>query len=462
MKDKKLKVIKDILIILIGAIILSFMAFYNKFPLIFFDTGSYIGSGFNGWVSPNRPIFYGLFIRHVSLSETLWFVVFTQSLIISYLIFQLFKLLCSNRNVYSLHLISIFILTLFTGISVNTSQLMPDIFTPVVILCLLILLMAVKIKKSTLIIISIIFMYGLTVHITHLYIIVLALIIITVLFCISKFRNISLVNIISIKRLTIVWSILIFSWITVPTVHYLYGGGFRIIKSSHIFIMASLIEKGLVDDFLDRYCQSNNYILCPYKDKLPTNFIWDKKSPLHLTGSPDENKEEYNRLINDILCHPKYFKKFIIKSIHYTFQLFFNFETGDTPICKYGTATYSSIDQFFPDEIRGYQLSNQINGKLDFTSLNARQNIIVFISFFILLLLLFNRDIFLKLSSRNKLLIILIITCLFFNASLCSVFSTIAPRYQSRVIWLVPLIIIFIFSDQFDILISYYNKIKKK
>lgn len=69
--------------IFIVAVLLCYMGFYNRFPLVYSDTDSYMEMGFNNHVLPDRPITYGLFLRHVSLSESLWLVVFAQGFLLA-------------------------------------------------------------------------------------------------------------------------------------------------------------------------------------------------------------------------------------------------------------------------------------------------------------------------------------------------------------------------------------------
>jgi hypothetical protein len=83
----------QILYVLLGSLVLCFLAFYNKYPLVFPDTGTYVLSGFTGQVPKDRPIIYGLFLRHISLWESLWLVILFQGVLLSLTIFYYFKYL---------------------------------------------------------------------------------------------------------------------------------------------------------------------------------------------------------------------------------------------------------------------------------------------------------------------------------------------------------------------------------
>src|SRR6266496_1010612 len=124
-----------ILSILFGSIILCYWAFMNRYPLVYNDTGTYIGSGFENYYPVDRPIFYGFFIRHISLHASLFLVVFAQGLVLSFLIHLLFREFAYARYILWSQA-TIILLTLFTGVSFHVSQLIPDIFTPASMLCL--------------------------------------------------------------------------------------------------------------------------------------------------------------------------------------------------------------------------------------------------------------------------------------------------------------------------------------
>ena len=94
-------------LILLGSIVMLRLAFYNSFPFVYPDTGTYIRSGYELILPIDRPIFYGLFIRLLSFSTTLWNVVIFQSLITAYLIYLTLRIFINDKlfNFYYLLLI---------------------------------------------------------------------------------------------------------------------------------------------------------------------------------------------------------------------------------------------------------------------------------------------------------------------------------------------------------------------
>ena len=85
-------------VVTLATIISCLAAFYNQFPLVYPDTGTYINSGFMGEVPQDRPIFYGLFLRHISLHHSLWFVILAQAYFCSILIYKTLDIFYEVKN----------------------------------------------------------------------------------------------------------------------------------------------------------------------------------------------------------------------------------------------------------------------------------------------------------------------------------------------------------------------------
>ena len=80
-------------IILFGTFILLAVALFNGYPLVYSDSGTYIKSGIEGFVPPDRPIIYGLFIAFFSFEYSLWLVILAQNLLTAFVLFEVFKFL---------------------------------------------------------------------------------------------------------------------------------------------------------------------------------------------------------------------------------------------------------------------------------------------------------------------------------------------------------------------------------
>ena len=434
---------KNTFLILIASLILCFMGFYNNYPLVFHDTGAYISSGFKLTVLVDRPIFYGLFIRHISLHENLWLVIWAQGFILSILIYHWFKYFCESPLKYYFFITTIFILTFFTGASANVSTLMPDVFTPIFILSMSLLLFTKNIGTRDTIIISIILLFSLCTHNSHIVISLLLLSSYSILLIFKRVRNyVVKEKKLFFKKIILVWGIILLAPITVSTVHWSIDGDFKMSKGGHVFMLNRLIDMGILPDYLEKNCASKKYKICEYKDQIPWDFIWDTNSPLYKTGGWEANTSEYNAIIKDILTNPMYLKKFSIKVVESGFKQFFSFEAGDTPPLGSGTSPNYAINTFFKDQQKEYWSTKQCTGKLDYRFLNQFQTILIGISLLFLTILIIS-----PIATKYKILIIFIISALFFNAIVTGGLSGVFPRYQSRVVWLIPMPLLIYIAD---------------
>ncbi|MDQ3191568.1 MAG: hypothetical protein M3Q58_08240 [Bacteroidota bacterium] len=458
--------VKKFIFIIIGAIILGVPALYNGYPLVYSDTGTYIGSGFDSYVPPDRPIIYGLFVRHSSLAASLWLVILSQSLLVSYILYQVFKNFTQNIDPLKAFIITTTFLSFFTGISWYTSQVMPDILTSLSILSFALLLFSNKLSILNKTIISIIFVFTSITHNSNLLIITIIFLIFTLGFkwVIKQYNQ---VNTIQIKNLWLCLSLLLFSWLLLPTVHLMYGGGFSLSKSSHVFLMGRMVENGILSAFLNENCNDNKYKLCEYKDALPNsamNFIWGyPDSPLYKTDGWENNKAEYQDILNKIYTTPKYLSWFISESIEATLKQLVQHEAGSGLVAyREGSTPLTRINMHFKDEVKEYLESLQNQSRLDFDNLNEQQKVLIAFSLLIILIFLITPKIISQTSPITISLIFFILTAIVANAAVTGSLANVYNRLQSRVIWLLPLLAIILLLNNYKFIINHIRlKIKQ-
>src|SRR5579871_3561233 len=74
--------VRDAATILIAVLAATGAAFYNRYPLIYPDSGGYIVNARNGI----RSTFYALFVIPANLTHILWTVVLLQALLVVYML----------------------------------------------------------------------------------------------------------------------------------------------------------------------------------------------------------------------------------------------------------------------------------------------------------------------------------------------------------------------------------------
>lgn len=429
------------LTIYVGAILACFVGFYNKFPLVYSDTGTYIRSGFTNYIPDDRPVFYGLFIRHISLAVSPWLVILAQGLICSYLIFLTFKLFfrgsATQRNIF--FLLTITLLSLLTGFSHNVSILLPDIFSAIGLLSLLHLFVNETLKSWEKGILIFLFVLSLMMHLSNIMTIGLLLGSLLMLRILQRRSE----HLITYKRHITLLGVFLVAFALVPIVHYAIGGKFQYSRMGHVFQISHLIETGILQKYLNDKCDQEDFKICEFKDQLSWDFIWSENSVLHKTSGPEKNSKEYKQIIRNIYGSPSYWPIIAQKSVESGFRQFFTFETVAPAPRLIGSAPFGAIEWHFASSWREYLMSKQNNKALKLEFLNAMEPFVILLGMlvcFIYLIYPMNFEKDQRLLFAGKLLFWFGI----FNSLVCANLSTVDARFQNRWVWIFPLIGIFI------------------
>ncbi len=404
-------------------------AFYNGFPIVYSDTATYLSSGFELETPVDRPITYGLFIRAASLNGlSLWAVIFFQSLLLSYLIFLFIKLISEDRPFFLPGIMIILFLSLFTGISWTSSQLIADIFTPIAFLSLAIILFF-NIKLKTGIFLFLIYFIAVSMHMSHILLFSSLLVIIylakKILFKKEDHKRVRL-------HIGILFALTLSSILTM---------GSAISKSKDVFMMGAMIEQGITQQYLNEYCGTRNYKLCAYKDSLPNTlgaFVWHTDSPFYKTGGwSAENRKELNDIIFATLTEPKYIKLHIEASLKATGRQLTGFNIFDGNVAyPAGTPLFERISKYVPNDVKCYKDAKQNQGGFPIVgNANTLYDIILVISTLCILLVLFLKN--KKLEGYRSIAIVFLLAILL-NAWDAATFSCVSSRFGCKMMWLIP------------------------
>lgn len=436
------KNINDVVVIIVSALALMSFAFYNNFPLVTGDTGTYISSGMELSVPIDRPITYGLFIRLTSLGISLWLPVFIQSILLSLLSVRLIRNMVGGISWNHLLFIMIIIAIATTG-GWYSSHLTPDIFTAILFLAIANLLYATK--KGVKILLLLIITIAALMHYSHLIILFLFSSSLLLYALFKKKKNLRSIGLQLI-------SILAISWVTISTVNYKAGNGFAPSPSTHIFLMGKLVENGILQMYLDDNCNNKNYKLCSYKDSLGTvawEFVWNQDSPIQKTGGWEANRKEDKLILKAIITTPKYFFLLIYKSIEATLRELALTRTDESLL---------KPDLFFLEGSRPYiEISNHFmheRNQLAFSKLNEKMLYLhVYNILFTAVIIISSLLVLLTWSDETKKkyapVYALLITFLIINAFTVANFANVLSRLNSRVIWLLPAINIMVLYNYF-------------
>jgi len=423
--------LKELAYLFISALILMIPAFYNGYPIVAGDTGAYVNNAFELYVPPDRAIGYSLFIRITTWEETLWFAIAFQALILSFLI----RLLCRHylKEAYrnSLFLVISLLLTFTTSCAWFGCQLMPDIFTGILLLAILVWYVIPFNASWQKWILGLFILCTLMQHNSN----VLILFIFSLVAIITTWRS----NKIWLRKSSVLFLICILSLLSYSTMNAISGKGFRPSQSAGVFLMCRLIENGTMDKFLAENCGSNEYNLCPYKDELPNHqwiFMWDQNSPLYKTGGWEANEENYKAIEWKIFTTPRYLTLFLFKSAQATMRqlLQIHVADGNMPMGP-GSSPYKFIKERYPYEHKEYSVSVQNDGRIPFALINATIFITTLVlAVWILILAAIKGGIQRRWISAFC-IIGLYLVC---NAVVTATFSTVMNRFEARVFWVLP------------------------
>lgn len=431
------------LIFLFCVVLFLFPAFYNGFPLVTSDTGTYIDSGFKMVVPDDRPICYGIFILLTSLKISLWGPLFAQSILLVFFLYLVVRHLTKDN--YSHYMLLALVLATVMGTSAgwNCSQLMADSVTPILLLAVY-TLYYIPVKKNWLKIVLYIFIWGFVImHNAHLVMTLVIAVLSGVYYWLKKNKEL-------VRKSVILLAISISGFLTASTLNAISGKGFRPSNSSHVFIMCRMVESGIMDAFLNDYCPTENYKLCAYKDSLPLrqwDFQWDANSPLYKTGGWQANEEEYNKIIHKTLTRPKYIGMHVLKSAEATLRELPQVNVGDglSPQGK-DSNPYWKVLENFPAEVKEYLSSLQNTGNLHFDFFNVVILLVAFISLVVALIIGIIRgqtkDSFIWQRAFGFTVLFIVV-----NAFATATFSTPLGRFNARVFWVLPcLCFLYIFN----------------
>src|SRR4029079_3060282 len=153
----------------VSSVMLSWVALFNHFPLVFPDTLSYATTVLRGETPGMFSVFYSLFILPLHQGVTLWPVVFVQGAMLGHLL-ELVIRCVSGGNVGKLQtLLIVAALCLFSSLPWFTGQLMPDVFTSVVLLgTFLLAFCADLLSRRELIYVGVLTAAAIATHLSHI------------------------------------------------------------------------------------------------------------------------------------------------------------------------------------------------------------------------------------------------------------------------------------------------------
>lgn len=428
--------------VLLGSLVLLYGGLYNGYPLVTYDTGTYLGSGRTLAVPADRPITYGLFTRVASLHLSLWFVIFFQCLILGWLMLRYLQVYVPRVQHPATRLALLLAFVWATGLTWISCELMPDIFTAIGLLALGLVLLGHAPRGPERAGLLLLALGSAMMHSSNVLTFSLVVAGFGLLAAAKGWFRRGWVRAHYWRQcLALVLAV----WLVLPGLHAALGGGFAISRAAPAFLMGRLSETGILGKFLDRNCDDPSaYSLCAYRDSLPNTasaFVWSERSPMNRTGGWEAHLDEYRGIIGKVLTTPRYYPYLALEAVQATLRQLTHalHGTGAPPACGIDTPPYSQVKIFKNGyELKEYLSSMQNLSQLDFTALNERLPWVYLLSLMALLVGFAQPFMRKAVGPAGALLLVLVGLMLVANAFVTGNLANVLDRLQVRMAWLLP------------------------
>jgi hypothetical protein len=258
--------IKNIFVVLLGALPFLWPALWNGYPLVYSDTNVFIYQPTPGYYNWDKPFIYGPWMLLVHGWQSLWGVAAAQAILVSQLLWLTLAVFGPPNKLRFLLLC--LILAVCTGASWFVSLLMPDIFSALTVLSIFILGFSPRLSRSLAVWVCLVGALAIAVHLSHLVI---------------AAACVSVVLLLRFARLGVVLLPLVLALGLLVSTSYYAFNKLAVSPFGSVFMLARFAADGHLNATLGANCPKAGWHLCAWKDRLPSDsdvFMWDSKGPV--------------------------------------------------------------------------------------------------------------------------------------------------------------------------------------
>jgi hypothetical protein len=429
--------------VLTGALLLAWPAIYNRYPLLYPDSITYMADGrvvaralflheFSSYYGM-RSLIYALGILPFHWDVTPWPVVALHALLAAYVIWLVVRTIFPQRSV-TCYLLMLPTLSLLTSLSWFASLILPDLLGPLLYLSLYLLVFAwdaLSLRERAAI--AVIAYWAAASHITHL-ILASGLCLLFSLLWLVRWPPVQ-------SRIRAVcgaaWIVIVAAASLLALHAYLYGQP-SLNADSPPFLAARVIADGPGRWYLEQHCPQLQLALCESVGDLPDDsgdFLW-KKGGIWPTAAEDGDErirqQEFTFVLAVVRAYPR--EELLISAGHFWEQLR-AFGLWDLDRNNW---VLEAFDSALPGDKQNYLRSWQANDDLPLDAFSSLQYWTVVVSLAVIaVFVLFHWG-----GQPVPLLCLslTIVPVVVANALVTGVLSNVEERYQARVVWLLPLL----------------------
>lgn len=417
----------------LGTLLVAFMllapAFWNGYPLVYFDTEDYVELSFTWQPIIYRIMTYGAFASIAQPFGTLWVVVWAQALMMAWMLHEaVWSWIARWRPQVFLGLGVT--LSVFTGLPWVTSQVMADMFAGLAVLGMAVLAFgsAIPLWRRWLLVPMV--ALAICVHMSHVAVCMGLVLVLLGLWLGSKLS-------LRMPRPRIGLPVLavMLGTAAVPSVHYLATGRAFFSESGQVLQLALFVQDGLAKKYLDEVCpQGAPLKMCAHKEELPytaDEFLWGD-SPFDDMGGWKAMHDEAGVIVKGaIAMFPGDVARAMVNNTLTQLDLI---GTGEDLVPMTWHFVRTQLKRY-PGDFRAFRFARQQRREaISFDAINKVQVPVAQAAEIAMLGLLFvawrRRD---RISGG---ILIVVLLALLGNAFVCGALSNPHDRYQNRLVWL--------------------------
>jgi hypothetical protein len=423
-----------VLAITCGALLLLCGPLVNGYPLVFPDTETYIRHGLELYRNPYRPPYYGLFLLLTNGSLSLWLSAIVQCALVSGVVYV--GTICALQSRISAAAFGavMLLLTILTPLPWISGQIMPDVWTPALLLLVFARAFINPPPRTALRIGFIIVIAAATsVHYGNLPLSAGLILTVAAVILVQSRRVAPAVPVLLDGSASVVLAagaFLVFSLAV--------SGEAKLSPRGDVFFSARLVADGTARPYLEKTCPSNPTPFCEslVKPSLSSgDILWSDTSYLNRYKDAVAKVRDASQLVHGTMATNA--SGVLTASVRHTAEQLVSFGSFDT-LCPEQCASLSKIiAKHYGAEFGQFISSRQMTGRLPL-ALSSVHVAVGWLSI-IFLPLLFAWS---WLTKRHALSALILLTAagLIGNAFIIGTLSEVHDRYQSRMIWLVPLV----------------------
>ncbi len=426
--------VRYVIVYILGTLMLSAAAIYNGYPLVYWDSGSYLRAFIELHYLPDRPVTYSILIGLLHWRFSLWPVVFGQSALMVFVIERTLSCLVP-RSPMIVPLGVLLCLTVATSLPWFTDQITPLFLAPIVVLSVYML----GVEQSRMgrwegLAFFCILTAAQATHYSHIALTIGLIVLLAILSL--TLRWLPMRNLVPVILATVLAAGSIYAVNYAARREIVFG------PANSILLLDRLLVYRTAQSYLARACPEVHYEICPYLDELnnlPPVFgelMWNDTGVISKLGGSDHYQAEASRLTHDIIMDAPIRNMWLM--LGGAADLLVHFPTGDEfGTYEKDTQIYRILSKYFGREFAAFQSSREQQGTLTFGVINAVDvpaGYVSMVAAMVLLLIAIGRN-----DTRLSTFLTAVLAALFGNAFICGGLSSGDAHYQSRMMPLVTL-----------------------